>query len=43
VKSLIPEGLNGMEVGVGTGRFALPLGIRVGVEPADNMARIAKE
>jgi len=43
VRSLIPKGLSGVEVGVGTGRFALPLGIRVGVEPADNMAQIAKE
>lgn len=43
VQNLIPKGLNGVEVGVGTGRFALPLGIRVGVEPADNMAQIARE
>ncbi len=31
-----------IEVGSGTGRFALPLGIRVGVEPSSNMAEIAK-
>jgi hypothetical protein len=28
VKTLLPEGGNGMEVGVGSGRFAAPLGIR---------------
>jgi len=42
VKDFIPEGLKGVEIGVGTGRFALPLGISVGVEPADSMARIAR-
>lgn len=42
VKSLIPVGLNGVEIGIGTGRFAKPLGIQLGVEPAGNMARIAE-
>jgi ubiquinone/menaquinone biosynthesis C-methylase UbiE len=32
----------GLEVGVGTGRFALPLGITVGLEPARAMAVIAQ-
>ncbi len=36
-----PEG-RGVEVGVGTGRFAGPLGFRYGVEPAWAMARLAK-
>ena len=31
-----------LEVGVGTGRFAAPLGIRWGVEPSRTMARMAK-
>jgi ubiquinone/menaquinone biosynthesis C-methylase UbiE len=31
-----------LEVGVGTGRFASPLGIRIGVEPAKAMAEIAQ-
>lgn len=43
MKNLISEGLNGMEVGIEIGRFAIPLGIRVGVEAADNMVRAAKE
>jgi ubiquinone/menaquinone biosynthesis C-methylase UbiE len=32
-----------LEVGVGTGRFAEPLGIRTGVEPARAMAEIARK
>jgi SAM-dependent methyltransferase len=31
-----------LEVGVGTGRFAAPLGISIGIEPAACMARMAK-
>ena len=31
-----------LEVGVGTGRFAAPLGIRVGIEPASSMRRVAQ-
>ncbi|MDY6943802.1 MAG: SAM-dependent methyltransferase, partial [Pseudomonadota bacterium] len=33
---LPPEGL-GLEIGVGTGRFAAPLGIQVGLDPAASM------
>ena len=33
----LPENIQGIEVGLGTGRFAAPLGIREGVEPAENM------
>ena len=33
-----PAGARALEVGVGTGRFAAPLGIRVGVEPSARMA-----
>ncbi len=42
IQSLLPEGMNGVEVGVGTGRFAIPLGIRVGVEPSEDMAELAR-
>ncbi len=42
LKEFIPEG-KGLEVGVGTGRFAAPLGIRIGVEPARAMAEIARK
>lgn len=32
---------NGLEVGIGTGRFAIPLGITTGIEPSAAMAAIA--
>ena len=31
IRALLPCGGDGLEVGVGTGRFAAPLGVRVGV------------
>jgi ubiquinone/menaquinone biosynthesis C-methylase UbiE len=43
LKKFIPENSKGLEVGVGTGRFAVPLGIKVGVEPAKAMADIARK
>lgn len=42
VKSLLPEG-RGVEIGVGTGRFAVPLRIKIGVEPSERMAEIARK
>jgi ubiquinone/menaquinone biosynthesis C-methylase UbiE len=33
----------GLEVGIGTGRFAVPLGIAIGVDPCREMIRVAKE
>jgi ubiquinone/menaquinone biosynthesis C-methylase UbiE len=43
VKELMPPSGNGLEIGVGTGRFAAPLGIKVGVEPTRAMAEIARK
>jgi ubiquinone/menaquinone biosynthesis C-methylase UbiE len=43
VRSLLPRGGNGLEVGVGTGRFASRVGIKAGVEPAQAMASIARQ
>jgi len=43
LRSLLPRSGRGLEVGVGTGRFAVPLGITVGVEPAHAMASIARQ
>ncbi len=43
VKQFIPTGKNGLEVGVGTGRFAAELGIKNGIEPAPNMAAMVIE
>lgn len=37
----LPEDLHGIEVGLGTGRFADALGIKEGIEPADGMAEKA--
>lgn len=42
MQRLIPQTGLGLEVGVGTGRFAAPLGIRLGVEPSRNMALVAR-
>jgi len=42
VRRLIPKG-EGMEIGVGSGRFAEPLGIKQGVEPSKRMAEIARK
>jgi SAM-dependent methyltransferase len=43
LRSFIPAGGHGVEIGVGTGRFAAPLGISVGVEPAPQMAQLAHQ
>ncbi|PLV59995.1 class I SAM-dependent methyltransferase [Thermotoga sp. KOL6] len=42
VKSILPKG-RGIEIGVGTGRFAVPLGIKIGVEPSKKMAEVARK
>lgn len=43
VRALLPETGNGLEIGVGSGRFAAPLGIRYGVEPSRAMREKARE
>ncbi len=42
VQALMPPAGCGLEIGVGTGRFAGPLGVKVGAEPARAMAEIAR-
>lgn len=42
LQRLIPQMGLGVEIGVGTGRFSIPFGIRIGIEPSRNMAQIAK-
>jgi len=37
IKSQLPENGYGLEIGVGSGRFAAPLGIKLGVEPSKKM------
>lgn len=41
VKHFIPENKKGIEIGIGTGRFALPLGITEGIEPSLVMRNFA--
>lgn len=43
VRMLLPETGSGMEIGVGSGRFAAPLGIKRGVEPLEAMSAIARQ
>jgi SAM-dependent methyltransferase len=43
VQSLLPARGQGIEIGVGTGRFSAPLGIRQGIEPSEAMAAHAKK
>jgi len=43
LQGFIPASGRGMEIGVGTGRFALPLGIPIGVEPSPRMAELARQ
>lgn len=42
IRQLLPQG-EGLEVGVGSGKFAIPLGIKIGVEPSKKMADKARE
>jgi len=43
IKEQLPQNGRGVEIGVGTGRFAAPLGIELGLEPSTRMRRIAKQ
>lgn len=42
LKTVVPSG-NGIEIGVGTGRFAGPLGIRFGLDAAPEMLKLAQK
>jgi len=42
LKKVVPSG-TGLEIGVGTGRFAAPLAVRFGLDPAINMLKLAKK
>lgn len=41
VRALLPWHGLGLAIGVGTGRFASPLGVQVGIDPAHNVLRYA--
>jgi ubiquinone/menaquinone biosynthesis C-methylase UbiE len=43
IKALLPKGENGIEIGVGSGRFAKPLGIHWGIEPSAKMREAAQK
>ncbi len=43
LKKAIPKTGKGLEIGVGTGRFAYMLGIQYGVDPSKNMLKIAEK
>lgn len=43
IRTLLPATRNGVEIGVGSGRFAAPLGIKVGVDPSAAMCAIARQ
>ena len=42
IKKILPPFKNGIEIGIGSGRFAIPFGITTGVEPSTKMAEIAR-
>jgi SAM-dependent methyltransferase len=42
IRSILPLG-KGVEIGVGTGRFAVPLGIKLGVDPSESMREVARK
>lgn len=43
IKEQLPESKNGIEIGVGSGRFAAPLGIRLGLDPSKEMGELAQK
>ncbi|MBW2618951.1 MAG: methyltransferase domain-containing protein [Deltaproteobacteria bacterium] len=43
VRAMLPAGGRGVEIGVGTGRFAAPLGLKIGLEPSPAMGQVARE
>ena len=43
VRAAIPASGHGLEIGIGTGRFAVPLGISIGVDPSPHMAELARQ
>jgi ubiquinone/menaquinone biosynthesis C-methylase UbiE len=42
IKMVLPQSGRGVEIGTGTGRFSVPFGISIGVEPSVAMAEIAR-
>jgi len=42
LRKVVPVKGKGLEIGVGTGRFAQPLGIRTGIDPSSRMLEVAR-
>jgi len=42
IRKILPPFKNGIEIGIGSGRFAVPFGITTGIEPSAKMAEIAR-
>jgi ubiquinone/menaquinone biosynthesis C-methylase UbiE len=43
LRAAVPDCGRRLEVGIGSGRFAVPLGIRCGVDPSRELIRLAKD
>lgn len=43
INSLMPVFKKGIEIGAGSGRFAVPFNIKIGLEPSENMGYLAKK
>jgi len=43
IKKVLPKKGKGLEIGVGTARFAAPLGIKYGIDPSKRMLEIARK
>ena len=43
VRKVLPKREKGLEVGVGTGRFASALGIKFGIDPSRNMLKLTRQ
>jgi SAM-dependent methyltransferase len=42
IREMLPDKGKGIEVGVGSGQFAAPLGIKIGIDPSAKMRKIAE-
>ena len=42
IREILPDFDSGIEIGIGSGRFAEPLGIKLGIEPSYEMRKIAR-
>ena len=43
IKKLFPKVKKSIEIGVGSGKFAVPLGIKIGIDPSPRMRKIAQQ